>query len=59
MDEETYYEVKMPIQAVNIVYKALSHALDKWPGGEPEEQIELMAMKDNFYRIILDHKFNS
>ena len=27
-------------------------------GGDPEEQEELIDMKDNFFRIILDHQFN-
>ena len=59
MDEETYYQIEMPIAAVRIVHKALSTALEKWPGGEPQEQEDLIAMRDNFYRIVLDHKFTS
>lgn len=59
VDEETYYQIEMPIAAVKIVHKALSTALEKWSGGEPREQEDLMAMRDNFYRIVLDHKFTS
>jgi hypothetical protein len=59
MEEETYYNVEMSIQGINIVYSALSHAVDRWAGGEPQEQEDLMAMRDNFYRIVLEHKFES
>lgn len=59
MEEETFYQIEMPIAAVKIVHKALSTALEKWSGGEPQEQVDLIAMRDNFYRIVLDHVFTS
>ena len=31
----------------------------KWSGGDPEEQQNLIAMRDNFYRIILEHQFEN
>ena len=37
----------------------LSQAVQKWSGGEPEEQINLIAMRDNFYRLILEHQFDN
>ena len=59
MNKETFYHIEMPIEGVNTVYTALSHAVDRWAGGEPQEQVDLMAMRDNFYRIVLEHKFDS
>ena len=56
--EEDFYTIETPIQGVRIIHKALSIAIDKWPGGDPVEQEELIAMRDNFFRIILDHQFN-
>ena len=56
--EEEFYTIETPIQGVRIIHKALSIAIDKWPGGDPLEQEELIAMRDNFFRILLDHQFN-
>ena len=56
--EEEFYTIETPIQGVRIIHKALSIAIDKWPGGDPVEQEELIAMRDNFFRILLDHQFN-
>ena len=56
--EEDFYTIETPIQGVRIIHKALSIAIDKWPGGDPVEQEELIAMRDNFFRILLDHQFN-
>ena len=49
--EEDFYTIETPIQGVRIIHKALSIAIDKWPGGDPVEQEELIAMRDNFFRI--------
>ena len=59
MKEETYYQIDMPIKAVNIVHKALSQAVERWAGGEPQEQADLIDMRDHFYRVVLEHKFTS
>ena len=56
--EEDFYTIETPIQGVRIIHKALSIAIDKWPGGDPVEQEELISMRDNFFRILLDHQFN-
>lgn len=56
--EEDFYTIETPIQGVRIIHKALLIAIDKWPGGDPEEQQALIDMRDNFFRILLDHQFN-
>ena len=55
---EDFYTIETPIRGVRIIHKALTIAIDKWPGGDPEEQQALIDMKDNFFRILLDHQFN-
>ena len=59
MEEEEYYQVELPIEAVRIIHKGLSQACDKWSGGDPMEQEDLMAMRDHFYRIVLEHSFEN
>ena len=59
MEEEEYYQVELPIEAVRIIHKGLSQAVDKWSGGPSEEQEDLIAMRDHFYRIMLEHRFSN
>ena len=59
MEEEEYYQIELPIQAVRIIHKVLSDACKKWSGGDPQEQEDLQAMRDHFYRIILTHTFDN
>ena len=58
MDDD-FYQIETPIQGIRIIHRGLSIAVQRWPGGDPHEQVELMAMRDNFYRIILEHQFES
>ena len=57
MEEEEYYNLEMPIEAVRIIHTGLSQAVQKWSGGKPQEQEDLIAMRDHFYRIILEDRF--
>jgi len=57
MDEDSYYHLELPIEAVRIVHIGLSQAVSKWSGGCPQEQEDLIAMRDHFYRIILEHSY--
>lgn len=59
MYEDEYYQVELPIEAVRIIHKSLDFHYKKWPGGHPQEQEDLQMMRDNFYKIILEHQFNS
>ena len=42
-----------------MIHKALSLAVKNWSGGDPEEQEDLIAMRDNFYRLVLEYQFQS
>ena len=59
MEEEDYYQLELPIEAVRIIYTGLSQACEKWSGGPPQEQEDLLAMRDHFYRIMLEHRFSN
>ena len=58
MDDD-YYSIELNIRGIRLIHTGLSQAVQKWSGGEPEEQINLIAMRDNFYRLILEHQFES
>jgi len=57
--EDRYYNIELPIEAIRIIHKGLCQAVEKWSGGEPQEQEDLIAMRDNFYRIVLEHQFEN
>jgi hypothetical protein len=60
MDEDDkYYRVELPIEAVRVIHTGLSQAVNKWSGGDPMEQEDLLAMRDHFYRIMLEHRFEN
>ena len=58
-DEEQYYQLELPIEAVRIIHTGLTQACQKWSGGDPVEQENLLAMRDHFYRIMLEHRFTN
>ena len=58
-DEDQYYHLELPIEAVRVIHTVLSQAVEKWAGGSPQEQEELQEMRDHFYRIMLEHRFSN
>jgi hypothetical protein len=59
MDEEGYYHLELPIEGIRLIHTGLSQAVERWPGGDAQEQEDLIMMRDNFYRIVLEHKFEN
>ena len=57
MDEQGYYHIELPIEGIRLIHTGLSQAVNRWPGGDAQEQEDLIMMRDNFYRIILEHRF--
>jgi hypothetical protein len=55
--EEDYYQIELNIRGIRLIHEGLRQAVQKWSGGDPAEQINLIAMRDNFYRLILEHQF--
>ena len=58
-EEPDYYQIELPIEAVRIIHTGLSQAVEKWSGGSAQEQEDLIAMRDHFYRIMLEHRFSN
>jgi len=59
MDQEGYYHIELPIEGIRLIHTGLSQAVQRWPGGDDQEQESLIMMRDNFYRIILEHRFEN
>jgi hypothetical protein len=58
MDEDLY-TIETSIEGIRIIHQGLSLALKHWSGGDPQEQIELIAMKNHFYKMILEYQYDS
>ena len=58
-EEGNYYHIELNIQGIRLIHTGLRQAVQKWSGGDPQEQENLIAMRDNFYRLILEHQFDS
>ncbi len=58
-EDEDYYQIELNIRGIRLIHTGLNQAVQKWSGGDPSEQVNLIAMRDNFYRLILEHKFTN
>ena len=52
-----YIELQFGPEDLHLIYKSVSVHLDKWTGGDPEEQERLKYLKNFLYRIVLEYKF--
>ena len=59
MNEETYYSIELNYRGIKIIHEGLRQAVEKWPGGHPDDQRDLIAMRDNFYKLILEYQFEN
>ena len=53
-----YIELQFGIDDLRLIYKSVSVHVDKWPGGDAEEQERLQYLKNFLYRIVLEYKFS-
>ena len=58
MEDDEYWSIELNIRGIRLIHTGLSQAVEKWSGGDPEEQQNLIAMRDNFYRLILEYQFD-
>ena len=49
--------MEMDLHALRLLYRVVSEAHAKWPGGCPEEQVCLSTMKTQLYAALMDHLF--
>jgi len=53
-----YIELQFGIDDLRLLYRSVSVHVDKWPGGDAEEQERLQYLKNFLYRIILEYKYS-
>ena len=58
-DDDDYYSIEINIRGIRMIHKALVLAVKNWSGGDPEEQEDLIAMRDNFYRLVLEYQYQN
>ena len=58
-DDDDYYSIEINIRGIRMIHKGLCMAVKNWAGGDPEEQEDLITMRDNFYRLVLEHQFHN
>ena len=56
-DDLPFVSIELDITDTYSVYKSICFHLEKWPGGDPYEQERLVMLKDFFYRMVLEYKF--
>lgn len=59
MDDEGLMSFELNGRAIQLILKSVSFHLEKWPGGDPQEQQELMDMKLLFTAANLEFQFRS
>ena len=57
--EDQYWSIELNIKGIRLIHAGLSQAVEKWSGGDPEEQGHFQAMRDNFYKLILEYQFDN
>jgi hypothetical protein len=57
--EDEYWSIELNIKGIKLIHLGLSQAVEKWTGGPAEEQEDLKAMRDNFYKLILEYQFEN
>ena len=57
--EDEYWSIELNIKGIRLIHLGLSQAVEKWSGGNPDEQQDLISMRDNFYKLILEYQFDN
>ena len=59
MEDDEYWSIELNIKGIRLIHSGLSQAVDKWSGGDADEHQDLIAMRDNFYKLILEYQFDN
>ena len=59
MEDDEYWSIELNIKGIRLIHSGLSQAVDKWSGGDADEQQDSIAMRDNFYKLILEYQFDN
>lgn len=54
MDDRFRVEFSADVGSLRLLRKSVSYFLEKWPGGDPQEQISLVAMRTELDKALLE-----
>ena len=57
--DKTYIELQFGPEDLYLLYKSVSFHVEKWAGGDPQEQERIQYLKNFLYRIVLEYKFKN
>ena len=52
------FDLSMDIGTVRLLAKAIQVYKERWPGGDPQEQVDLQMLETEFTKMILDYQFD-
>lgn len=53
-----HVELSFGPEDLYMLYEAVAFRYEKWPGGHPDEQVKLNALKDFLFRVVLECRYN-
>ena len=51
------WDLNLDSGTVQLIYAAISFYRQKWPGGDPQEQIDLEHLEIEFKKMVLEEQF--
>lgn len=54
MDDRSRIEFSADVASLRLLRKSVAYFLDKWPGGDPQEQVSLLAMRTELDKAVLE-----
>ena len=59
MSEHIYFNFEVDGDALRYMVRAMDHYVEKWPGGDPQEQENLKHVQLGLKKALLDYNFLS
>ena len=53
-DGDIPVDIHCNLTALRFMHKAVSDAYNNWPGGDPDEQVELEIIRNGLYAILME-----
>ncbi|MGC6483426.1 MAG: hypothetical protein ACON4T_07680 [Synechococcus sp.] len=58
-DNQMITTIAVETDALRLLHRVIAEAYNQWPGGDPNEQACLLAMKTQLYAALMDHLLES
>jgi len=52
------FDIRVNKEWIVLTHRAVSHLLTTWPGGDPEEQAAMVALKQDLDRLLLESMYH-